>query len=287
MRIVLILIFTCLFSSAWAGKKYSVSRNISYVDPASAEYDKKGHKLDVYAPVETGNKKNKVLIFIHGGAWRGGSKDSHNHRKIGKAFAANGIVTVVITYRLSPDTKYYGMAADCAKAFAWVSKNIEQYGGDKNQIYVSGHSAGGHLAALITTDSSYLKNEGFEQQAIRGCILNDPYGLDMLEYLGKGTPVDVLMFTSIFTELPTEWKKGSPYYHIEKDNVKYYILYGGTTMPMVKEQAIAFYERNRYLNNRIELDVVPLRSHFPMVEIFGKKKGEYLQKVVRFIEDEN
>lgn len=269
--------------TGWAKKTYKVSKDIPYLDSSAPGYDKASHSLDVYAPSKATGKKNKVLIFIHGGAWKAGSKDSFTHRKVGKSFAKNGIITVVINYRLWPETKYYGMADDCAKAFAWVEKNIEQYGGDKNDIYISGHSAGGHLAALLTTDSSYLMKVGFQKNPIKGCILNDPYGLNILEFLGEGDPVDALLFNIIFTNLPTEWKKASPYYHTETDQVRYYILRGGLTMPMVKVQAKEFYDRNRYLNNSIELHVVTLRTHIPMLGVFSRKNAKYMKKVVRFI----
>lgn len=280
--IVYVLLFLSTSITVWAKRNYTVHKNIPYIDSSIVGYDKTSHALDVYAPIKTNGKKNKVLIFIHGGAWKGGSKDSPLHRNVGKSFAANGIVTVVINYRLWPETKYYGMAEDCAKAFAWVHQNIAQYGGDKNEIFVSGHSAGGHLAALITTDSSYLRKEGFKSP-IKGCILNDPFGLNILEYLGPGDPVDALLFNIIFTDLPTEWKKASPYYHIETDHVRYYILRGGLTIPTVKIQAKEFYDRNRYLNNSIEIHVVPLRSHIPMLGVFCRNNGKNLKKVVRFI----
>jgi len=285
MKIIayLLVLFSLSFT-AWAKKNYTVSKDIPYIDSSVVGFDKASHALDVYAPDKVVGKKNKVLIFIHGGAWKGGSKDSPRHRSVGKAFASNGIVAVLINYRVWPETKYYGMAEDCAKAFAWVEKNIEQFGGDKNEIYISGHSAGGHLAALITTDSSYLMTQGFPALTpIKGCILNDPFGLNMLEYLAPGNPVDALLFNIIFTDLPSEWKKGSPYYHIENDQVRYYILYGGATMPSVMEQAKAFYDRNRYLNNSIEMHMIPFRSHIPMLGVFTRKKGKNLKKVVHFI----
>lgn len=280
--VIYLMTFLSLSLTGLAKKSYTVTEDIPYVDSSMVGYDKASHSLDVYAPNKVAGKKNKVLIFIHGGAWKGGSKDSARHRNVGKSFAKNGIVTVLINYRVWPETKYYGMAEDCAKAFAWVEKNIEQFGGDKNEIYVSGHSAGGHLAALITTDSSYLLREGFKNP-IKGCIMNDPFGLNMLDYLGHGTPVDALLFNIIFTDFPSEWKKGSPYYHIETDKVRYYILYGGATMPSVKEECKQFYDRNRYLNNSIEIHKVPFRSHIPMLGVFCRKNAKHLKKVVRFI----
>ncbi|HSZ71231.1 MAG TPA: alpha/beta hydrolase, partial [Cytophagaceae bacterium] len=229
-----------------------------------------------------GKGKGKVFVFIHGGAWKGGTKNSPRHEAVGKSFAANGITTVIINYRLWPETKYYGMAEDCARAVTWVKKNIRQYGGDPNEIFVSGHSSGGHLAALITTDSSYFLNAGIEDP-VKGCVLNDPFGLNMFEYLSQGNPVDRLLFTTIFTKLPTEWVKGSPYYHINKDGVKYYMIYGAETMEVVKESSKAFHERNRFVGNYSTIHKVKWHTHISMIDLFCHRGSKELKKVVTFM----
>jgi hypothetical protein len=286
MKIVLslFLVLNCFFC-AYA-KKFTVHNNIAYLDPSTVGYDKSSHSLDVYVPNERlkgkHKSKGKVFVFIHGGAWKGGSKDSPRHRAVGKAFASNGILTVVINYRLWPETKYYGMADDCARAVTWVKKNIAQYGGDPTEIFVSGHSSGGHLAALITTDSSYFLKAGIEDP-VKGCILNDPFGLNMFEYLATGNPVDRMLFNIIFTDQPTEWMKGSPYYHINKDNVRYYMIHGAETMSFVKTSSKEFHERNRFVGNYSHSHVVQWRTHIPMLDLFCHKHSRELKKVVAFI----
>ncbi len=261
----------------------TITKNISYVDSSSSDYDAEAHRLDVYVSKTTLQKSAKVLLFIHGGAWRQGTKDSPKHTSVGEAFAFNGIVTVVINYRLAPETKYYGMADDCARALLWVKRNIARFGGDQDEIYISGHSAGAHLAALISTDSSYVLKYGLKDP-IKGCIMNDPFGLNMFNYLAYGTPVDAWLFNTIFTDLPTEWQKGSPYYHINKDGIKYYTVYGSKTMSHVKESSVAFHERNRYVGNLSHVHVVRWKTHIPMLNLFCRKRGKELQKVLVFME---
>src|SRR5207249_878371 len=96
-----------------------------------------------------------VLFFIHGGVWREGSKDAFVTQ--GRAFARQGIGFVAINYRLSPAVKHPAHVEDVAKAFAWVHANLGKRGANAEQIFVCGHSAGGHLAALLGTDKSHLE----------------------------------------------------------------------------------------------------------------------------------
>src|SRR5262245_18121268 len=135
------------------GGKYEVQvvSNLAYYDGKDA--DEVRHKLDLYMP--KGKKDFPVLIFVHGGAWSMGTKDLYG--PLGKVFAKNGIGTVVINYRLSPKVQHPAHVQDVARAFAWTHKNIAKHGGNPDQIFISGHSAGGHLVALLATDESHLK----------------------------------------------------------------------------------------------------------------------------------
>ncbi|GIW82677.1 MAG: hypothetical protein KatS3mg105_4484 [Gemmatales bacterium] len=139
-------------------------KDITYYEGKDA--DKERHKLDVYVP--KGCKSCPVLFFIHGGGWRKGSKD--RFEAFGHNFAKKGIVVVNTNYRLTPVVKHPGHIQDVAKAFAWTVKNISKYGGDPDAIFVSGHSAGGHLAALLATNEKFLKAEQLSLKHIRGAI---------------------------------------------------------------------------------------------------------------------
>jgi acetyl esterase/lipase len=137
-------------------------RNISYTegDPADAQK----HMLDLYLPKD---KRNfPVLVFLHGGAWRSG--DRSLYPPLGNKFAKLGIGVAIPSYRLMPKDAHPAQIEDAAAAFAWVYQNIGSLGGDVNRIYVAGHSAGGHLAALLALDDSYLKKHEIPAGAIKG-----------------------------------------------------------------------------------------------------------------------
>ena len=83
-----------------------------------------------------------VILFFHGGSWRWGQKDYH--REIGKQFARKGIVFVTANYRLYPEVRFPAFPEDVALASAWVRKNVRAHGGDGNNLFLMGHSAGAH-----------------------------------------------------------------------------------------------------------------------------------------------
>ena len=163
-----ITVFLFVFSSCAVLK----TKNIVY----NKEHDL---RLDVYSPKKV-DKPKKVLVFIHGGNWVHGKKSIYKF--FGKGFAKKGIVTVIINYRLSENVTYDSLTINSAMAVKWVKQNIGQYNGDTNSIFVSGHSAGGHLAALIATDDSYFNKLNI-RNPIKGTILIDAFGLDMYTYL--------------------------------------------------------------------------------------------------------
>ncbi len=87
-----------------------------------------------------------------------------------QAFVDKGFVFVSVNYRFVPDVTVNEMTGDIAKAIKWVHDHAGDYGGDPKTIFVAGHSAGAHLAALVCTDESYLKAEGLSLSNIKGCI---------------------------------------------------------------------------------------------------------------------
>lgn len=141
-----------------------IIKDLSYFEGKDADPEK--HKLDLYLP--KGKKDFPVLIFVHGGSWKSGDKKLYF--KLGEVFAKNGVGTVVTSYRLTPKVQHPGHIEDVARAFAWTFRNIAMYGGRTDQIFVSGHSAGGHLVALLATDDSYLKAEKLSPDNIKGVL---------------------------------------------------------------------------------------------------------------------
>jgi acetyl esterase/lipase len=128
--------------------------------------DKVRHRLDLFLPAE--QKGYPVLVFVHGGGWTKGSKSGFE--KLARLLARNGVGTAITNYRLSPQVQHPAHAQDVAKAVGWVHKHIAEYGGRPDQLFLSGHSAGGHLVALIGTDPTYLEAAGVPMKDVKGVI---------------------------------------------------------------------------------------------------------------------
>jgi acetyl esterase/lipase len=155
--------------SKYAGATFDVSPvlDVAYYDGPDADHVK--HKLDLFLPKD--QKDFPVVLFVHGGAWRHGDKSFLGvYRTFGMFLARHGIGAVVTNYRLSPAVKHPEHIKDVARAFSWTYKNIARYGGRPDEIFLCGHSAGGHLVALLATDDAYLKAVGLGVDAIRGVI---------------------------------------------------------------------------------------------------------------------
>jgi arylformamidase len=102
--------------------------------------------LDLFVPDEP-VQGAPVLVFVHGGYWR--SLDKADHSFVAPPFVAQGACVVVINYALCPAVTVPDIALQTARALVWVARHIAAFGGDPARISVVGHSAGGHLAAMM------------------------------------------------------------------------------------------------------------------------------------------
>jgi arylformamidase len=103
-------------------------------------------RIDIF-PAGAGREPAPVLVFIHGGYWL--MLDKADFSFVAKGFVPHGITTVVINYALIPDVRMDELVRQCRQATAWVLANAASFGGDPGRVAVSGHSAGGHLTAMV------------------------------------------------------------------------------------------------------------------------------------------
>lgn len=167
---------------AWLGE-----RQFAFVDTDISYGEDERQKLDIYWPDEANLKKTDaekapVVIFYHGGSWKDGEREGYAF--LGRALANRGYVTVIADYRKTPDVIFPAFVNDTANAFVWTEKNIARYGGDPSNIFMMGHSAGAHLAMLVTLNPQYLNALGSDPSRIKGMIgLAGPY--DFLPFTGE------------------------------------------------------------------------------------------------------
>ena len=111
------------------------------------------HTLDVCRP--TSATAAPVIVFFYGGGWRSGSK--RTYRYVAKALARRGYVAVLPDYRIYPQARYPDFLDDGAQAVRWVKDNVQRFGGDPQKIFLMGHSAGAHIAAMLAIDATWLQ----------------------------------------------------------------------------------------------------------------------------------
>lgn len=125
-------------------------------------------KLDVYRPT-TPRTDGKSVIFFYGGSWDSGSKDDYVF--VGEALAARGITAILADYRVYPEVRFPTFLEDAAKATRWAADRV---GIDK--LFLMGHSAGGHIALMLATNTPYLAAAGVDRMKLRGVIgISGPY----------------------------------------------------------------------------------------------------------------
>ncbi len=134
-------------------------------------------KLDVYVPKKSGSEVTKLLpivVFFYGGSWDSGNKGSYKF--IGEAMTSQGFIAIIPDYRVYPDVLFPGFMQDPAKAAKWAKTHAAEFGGDPDRIFLAGHSAGAHIAAMLTLDDEFLKVEYSKPGDFAGMIgLAGPY----------------------------------------------------------------------------------------------------------------
>ena len=140
--------------NAWAARgDYKVSREIAYA-PGSRK------ALDVYAPAVIGEKRASIVLFLYGGGWEDGDKSTYLF--VGAALAARGFVTIIPNYRVYPEVRFPAFVEDAALAMRWARDHASEFGGDPDRMVLMGHSAGAHIAAMLTFDRQWLADVGLD-----------------------------------------------------------------------------------------------------------------------------
>jgi len=152
------------------------------------------HRLDVYLPEQAASRAT-VMVFLYGGGWNNGERSDYGF--VGRAFAAQGFVTVIPDYRLVPQVRFPAFVDDGALALRWVRDHIASYGGDAAGVALSGHSAGAYNAMMLALDGRFLARAGVPSRFIRSVAgLAGPY-----DFLPLDDPRSIAAFGE-FPRLP-------------------------------------------------------------------------------------
>ena len=250
-----------------ATASFEVEKHKDIAYRTDKDADKERHKLDIYSP--KGKKDYPVVLFVHGGSWRSGSKNLY--AGIGESFAKLGIGFVICNYRLSPEVQHPAHIQDVAKAFAWTRENIGKYGGKVENLYVCGHSAGGHLVSLLATDPEYLKVEKRSPADIKGVIsVSGVYQIYANERV----------FNDPFGKNEDVCKNASPLSHVIGKHPPFLIAYADNDYPHLDEMAKDMQAALKKVDSPCELLLCKRRTHITIITSFIDPE-DALNKAVR------
>ena len=219
---LLISVFICTFINAQE-VTYKTIENLVY-GASQDVYAKERCKLDIYYPEKL--KDCPTVIWFHGGGLTSGSKSIPS--KLKKC----GMVVVAVNYRLFPRVTISECLDDAAAAVAWTFKEVERYGGNKRKIFISGHSAGGYLTAMIGLDKKWLKKYDINADSIAGLIPFSGQAISHFSYR-KMNGIDNLQPTI---------DEFAPLFHVRKDAPPLILITGDRELELFGR-----YEENAYL----------------------------------------
>lgn len=252
--------------------------NIRYAEHKGV--DPRLNMLDVYMPRKGSN--SPVVVFLHGGAWEFG--DKVNVQAKPDYFTSRGYIFISVNYRLSPAVKHPVHVQDVADAIVWIHDNIRHYSGDGDNIFLIGHSAGAHLAALVSTDEEFIVNAKGSLDMIKATVLLDGAGYDipLLMKDAKGKLRD--WYLESFGTRESDWKKASPVTYIQpgKKYPKFLIIHAGER---AQSQAAAEHLARKLKEADAEVNVLhyPKESHLSINRSIGKDDNKPTVEILRFL----
>jgi len=229
-----------------------------------------GHRLllDLYMPA--GVERPPLVVWVHGGAWRTGSKDS---MPLG-ALVEDGYAVASVEYRLSPVAKFPAQVHDCKAAIRFLRAHQEKYGYDARRIGIAGSSAGGHLVALIGITNDHAALEGTvgdhldESSSVQAII--DYYGpSNFMTILKQSTPhglsVRVPALELLLGGQPEDNQElaelASPVFHVDADDPPLLMLHGDQDPQVPINQSHELHALYKESNLDVHFEVVHGAAH--------------------------
>jgi acetyl esterase/lipase len=249
-----------------------VTRGVDYM----SEVDYEGGKdlLDIYMP--DGAEDVPVVVFFHGGALRGG--DRNHGYLVATRLVPLGIGVVSASYRLTPSVMHPAHVQDAAAATAWTIENIADYGGDPDNVYVAGHSAGAYLAALLSVDPTLLGAHELSPASIRGSIPISAFLY--VEETAADRPKDV------WGTDPADWLAASVTPHISTAKGRMLLIYADGDDEWRRRQNDTFGAAMREAGNHsVEVVEVPDRDHSSLLTMLNGEDDRIGDLIRRFIDE--
>jgi len=268
-RSVLLLLSTCLLvGGAFAQQPqpgdtllHPPSAMTAYKDLAYVPGGHEHQKLDLYIPID-GDGPFPLIIWIHGGAWKYGSKDGC----IPLPWEAKGYAVASVNYRLSQDARFPAQIKDCKTAVRWLRTHAGQYKIDRDRFIAWGDSAGGHLASLLGTAGDAAEWEpGPPAESSRVQAVIDWYGRADLRRVCTDPgmaehPVAQLLGGS-GERVAEIARKASPITYVSNDDPPFLIMHGDADQTVPVQQSVAFAEALKKMDVPVTLVILQGVDH--------------------------
>ena len=240
-------------------------------------------KLDAYVPA--GEGPHPVVVYVHGGGWRLGDRQQlgGSYIKLGRRLAANGVLALVISYRLAPEFKHPAQVQDVARALAWALTHAAEYGGDPQRVFAMGHSAGAHLVALAACDPRWLAEVEASPAQLKGVIgVSGPYDV---ERLGKSTMFGGLpMVIPAFGADARVWRDAMPQNHLKAQGTPPFLIAWADGDPeLLRRDGQAFAAALERARRPVAVFESTFDDHFSVITDFGSDANPLAARVLRFI----
>lgn len=233
-----------------------------------------GLAMDIYRLPHT--EHAPVVVYFYGGSWKSGKRQWY--RFVGEALAKRGLVVMIPDYRLWPKVKLDGFMQDGARAVAWTHAHAGEYGGDSNELFVMGHSAGAHIAALLATDDEWLAADGMHAKQLAGFIgLAGPY--DFL-------PLKDPDFVDMFGPTHEAQLRSQPVHFVNGDEPPMLLMQGTTDKIVWPRNTLSLAAAMRREHESAEVKLYPDIGHFALLFSLSEQfrgKAPALNDTVDFI----
>ena len=218
-------------------------------------------KLDIY---QTKQPQAPIRVFLHGGAWRGGSaKDSAYPAEMFVNAGAHYIAPDFVSVDKA-DGNLMVMAEQVRRAVAWVYKNAASFGGDPNRLYLAGHSSGAHLAGVVLI-TDWHKDFGLPPDIVKGALLIS--GMYDLKPVRLSKRSEYVKFTDEMEQALSTQR------HLETLNTPVILAHGTLESPEFQRQTREFAAALKAAGKPVELIVGEGYNHFEFSESFGNPYG--------------
>lgn len=208
-------------------------------------------KLDIYAADKPGGP---VLVYIHGGYWRSGSKEDNCN--FVPTFTKRGATVVLVEYDLCPAVAVSDIVRQTRAAIAWVYKNITGFAGNPSKLYVSGHSAGGHLTAMALAHD--WTQDGLPDDCIKGAVATS--GVYDLEMVMKISVQEQVRMT------PAVAEENSPLLHPPRVKCPLVVAVGAVEPEGWQQISRDYFEYCEANGMKVEYLIEPEANHYTMSE---------------------